>query len=263
MPAAARGRGADPGSWPRPHGGCADSDPEAVGRAGQDEPAGRDLVRAPWSDLRQGGHRTLAHRRWLARQVFEHTAQRIVLQEKVDASADAAQQLHRLDEQQSTPSPALAEATWTYRYPAGLSETLRVRLEGLPELQQDSRITTSDTGAEASQSAPFRPFAERRKECPTGRLGGGRGTVVKPSPLCFQWLIKHIILVDVARRMWTRLSCLIRRNGIWTSGLQLWQQRAAARLYARPPRPCANPPDWRPATRPVPITMHFRAARDS
>jgi hypothetical protein len=188
MPAAARGRGADPGSWPRPHGGCADSDPEAVGRAGQDEPAGRDLVRAPWSDLRQGGHRTLAHRRWLARQVFEHTAQRIVLQEKVDASADAAQQLHRLDEQQSTPSPALAEATWTYRYPAGLSETLRVRLEGLPELQQDSRITTSDTGAEASQSAPFRPSQSAEKNVRLDDLAEGEELSSNPLRCVFSGL---------------------------------------------------------------------------
>ena len=46
-----------------------------------------------------GGHWTLAHRRWLARQAFEHTAQQIVFQEKVDAIADAAQRLHRLEEQ--------------------------------------------------------------------------------------------------------------------------------------------------------------------
>ncbi len=32
-----------------------------------------------------GGHWTLAHRRWLARQAFEHTAQQIVFQEKIDA----------------------------------------------------------------------------------------------------------------------------------------------------------------------------------
>ena len=46
-----------------------------------------------------GGHWTLAHRRWLARQAFEHPAQQIVLQEKIDAIEDAAQRLRRLDEQ--------------------------------------------------------------------------------------------------------------------------------------------------------------------
>lgn len=38
-------------------------------------------------------------RRWLARQSFEHTAQQIVFQEKIDAIEDASQRLHRLDEQ--------------------------------------------------------------------------------------------------------------------------------------------------------------------
>jgi transposase len=37
-----------------------------------------------------GGHWTVAHRRWLARQTFEHTAQQIVFQEGVDAIEDAA-----------------------------------------------------------------------------------------------------------------------------------------------------------------------------
>jgi transposase len=46
-----------------------------------------------------GGHWTLAHRRWLARQAFEHQAAQIVFQETSDAIADAAQRLHRLDEQ--------------------------------------------------------------------------------------------------------------------------------------------------------------------
>jgi transposase len=46
-----------------------------------------------------GGHWTLAHRRWLARQSFEHTAQQIVFQEGVDAIEDAAQRLHRLEAQ--------------------------------------------------------------------------------------------------------------------------------------------------------------------
>jgi transposase len=46
-----------------------------------------------------GGHWTLAHRRWLAKQAFEHAAQQIVFQEAIDAIADAAQRLRRLEQQ--------------------------------------------------------------------------------------------------------------------------------------------------------------------
>jgi transposase len=157
-----------------------------------------------------GGHWTLAHRRWLGRQSFEHTAQQIVFQEKIDAIEDAAQRLRRLDEQLRAIVPtwsmapvveayqamrgasflvavifaaeigdvrrfdtppqlmaflglvpgerstgdtvrrssltlagnrrarrALVEAAWTYRYPARVSEALRVRLEGLPKAVRD------------------------------------------------------------------------------------------------------------------------------
>lgn len=48
---------------------------------------------------RGGGHWTLAHRRWLAKQAFEHAAQQIVFQEGIDAIEDAAQRLHRLEQQ--------------------------------------------------------------------------------------------------------------------------------------------------------------------
>jgi transposase len=155
-------------------------------------------------------HWTLAHRRWLARESFEHAAQQIVFQEKIDAIEDAVQRLHRLDEQLRVIVPtwsmarvveayqamrgasflvavifaaeigdvrrfdtppqlmaflglvpgerstgdtvrrssltlagnrrarrALVEAAWTYRYPARVSETLRPRLEGLPQAVRD------------------------------------------------------------------------------------------------------------------------------
>lgn len=191
----------------------------------------RDLVRARESgadDLRRkrqqllsfllrhgriyegGGHWTLAHRRWLARQSFEHPAQQIVFQEKIDAIEDAVQRLRRLHEQLGAIVPtwsmarvveayqamrgasflvavifaaeigdvrrfetppqlmaflglvpgerstgdtirrssltlagnrrarrALVEAAWTYRYPARISEALRLRLEGLPKAVRD------------------------------------------------------------------------------------------------------------------------------
>jgi transposase len=156
------------------------------------------------------GHWTLAHRRWLAKQAFEHAAQQIVFQEGIDAIADAAQRLRRLEQQLALIVPgwsmapvveayqamrgasflvavifaaeigdvrrfetprqlmsflglvpaesstgdtvrrkgltlagnrrarrALVEAAWTYRYPARVSETLRVRLDGLPKAVRD------------------------------------------------------------------------------------------------------------------------------
>ncbi len=46
-----------------------------------------------------GGHWTLAHRRWLAGQKFEHAAQQIVFQEGIDAIDDALQRLRRLEKQ--------------------------------------------------------------------------------------------------------------------------------------------------------------------
>lgn len=46
-----------------------------------------------------GGHWTLAHRRWLAGQAFEHPAEQIVFQEMIDAIEDAGQRVRRLDEQ--------------------------------------------------------------------------------------------------------------------------------------------------------------------
>jgi transposase len=157
-----------------------------------------------------GGHWTLAHRRWLAKQAFEHAAQQIVFQEAIDAIADGAQRLRRLEQQLALIVPswsmapvveayqamrgasflvavifaaeigdvrrfetprqlmsflglvpaesstgdtvrrkgltlagnrrarrALVEAAWTYRYPARVSETLRVRLDGLPKAVRD------------------------------------------------------------------------------------------------------------------------------
>ena len=46
-----------------------------------------------------GGHWTIAHRRWLASQKFEHAAQQIVFQEAIDAIEDALQRLRRLEKQ--------------------------------------------------------------------------------------------------------------------------------------------------------------------
>ena len=151
-------------------------------------------------------HWSLAHRRWLARQRFEHAAQQIVFQDAINAIEDAAARLHELDRQLLAIVPTwsmapvvaayqamrgvsfvvavtfaaevgdvrrfdnprqlmaflglvpgerstgetvyrrgltlagnrrarrvLVEGAWSYRHPARVSETLRVRLEELPK----------------------------------------------------------------------------------------------------------------------------------
>jgi transposase len=79
--------------------------------------------------LRQGRiysasrHWTLAHRRWLARQGFEHPAQQIVFQEGIDAIEDAAQRLRRLEEQLAiiVPSWSMAPVVAAYQAMRGAS----------------------------------------------------------------------------------------------------------------------------------------------
>jgi len=58
-------------------------------------------------------HWSLAHRRWLADQKFQHPAQQIVFQDAVNAIEDAAARLRRLDEQlvAIVPSWSMAPAT--------------------------------------------------------------------------------------------------------------------------------------------------------
>jgi transposase len=70
-----------------------------------------------------GGHWTLAHRRWLAHQAFDHPAQQIVFQEGVDAMDDAAQRLRRLDEQLAAivPTWSLAPVVQAYQAMRGAS----------------------------------------------------------------------------------------------------------------------------------------------
>ena len=70
-----------------------------------------------------GGHWTLAHRRWLARQAFEHPARQIVFQEGVDAIDDAARRLRRLQEQlaATVPNWSLAPVVQAYQAMRGAS----------------------------------------------------------------------------------------------------------------------------------------------
>lgn len=75
-----------------------------------------------------GGHWTLAHRRWLAKQGFEHPAQQIVFQEAIDAIEDAAQRLRRLEQQlvQIVPSWSMAPVVEAYQAMRGASFVVAV-----------------------------------------------------------------------------------------------------------------------------------------
>ena len=65
-----------------------------------------------------GGHWTLAHRRWLAKQSFEHPAQQIVFQEATDAIIDADQRLRRLEQQLAVIVPSWSRAPVVEAYQA-------------------------------------------------------------------------------------------------------------------------------------------------
>lgn len=75
---------------------------------------GRLYTGKPWS---------LAHRRWLAGQRFDHPAQQIVFQDGVDAITDAASRLRRLDEQLAAivPSWSMAPVIDAYQAMRGVS----------------------------------------------------------------------------------------------------------------------------------------------
>jgi transposase len=68
-------------------------------------------------------HWSLAHRRWLAGQKFEHPAQQIVFQDAVNAIEDAAARLRRLDEQlvAIVPSWSMAPVVTAYQAMRGVS----------------------------------------------------------------------------------------------------------------------------------------------
>ena len=65
-----------------------------------------------------GGHWTLAHRRWLACQTFEHAAQQIVFQEGIDAIEDALERLRRLEKQLALVVPEWSMAPVVEAYQA-------------------------------------------------------------------------------------------------------------------------------------------------
>ena len=87
-----------------------------------------------------GGHWTLAHRRWLARQAFEHPAQQIVFQEAVHAIEDAAQRLRRLDEQLAVIVPTWSVAPQVQAYQAMRGASFLVAVTFAAEIGDVSRF---------------------------------------------------------------------------------------------------------------------------
>jgi transposase len=73
-------------------------------------------------------HWSLAHRRWLAGQKFEHPAQQIVFQDATDAIEDATTRLQRLDEQLGAivPSWSMAPVVAAYQAMRGVSFVVAV-----------------------------------------------------------------------------------------------------------------------------------------
>lgn len=89
-----------------------------------------------------GGHWTLAHRRWLARQAFEHAAQQVVFQEGIDAIEDAAQRLHRLEQQLTLIVPGWSMAPVVAAYQAMRGASFLVAVTFAAEIGDVRRFET-------------------------------------------------------------------------------------------------------------------------
>jgi len=88
------------------------------------------------------GHWTQAHRRWLARQGFEHAAQQIVFQEGVDAIEDASQKLHRFDDQLARLVPCWSMAPMVDAYQAMRGASFLIAVTFAAEIGDVRRFET-------------------------------------------------------------------------------------------------------------------------
>jgi transposase len=89
-----------------------------------------------------GGHWTLAHRRWLAKQSFDHATQQIVFQEAINAIADAAQRLHRLEQQLTRIAPNWSMAPLVEAYQAMRGVSFLVAVTFAAEIGDVRRFDT-------------------------------------------------------------------------------------------------------------------------
>jgi len=88
------------------------------------------------------GHWTLAHRRWLAAQKFEHAAQQIVFQDGIDAIEDALQRLRRLDRQLALIVPEWSMAPVVKAYQAMRGASFLVAVTFAAEIGDVRRFDT-------------------------------------------------------------------------------------------------------------------------
>ena len=89
-----------------------------------------------------GGHWTMAHRRWLAGQKFEHPAQQIVFQEAIDAIEDALQRLRRLEKQLAVIVPEWSMAPVVEAYQAMRGASFLVAVTFAAEIGDVRRFDT-------------------------------------------------------------------------------------------------------------------------
>ena len=91
---------------------------------------------------RGGGHWTLAHRRWLAGQKFDHAAQQIVFQEGIDSIEDVLQRLRRLEKQLAVIVPEWSMAPGVEAYQAMRGASFLVAVTFAAEIGDLRRFDT-------------------------------------------------------------------------------------------------------------------------
>jgi transposase len=89
-----------------------------------------------------GGHWTLAHRRRLAGQTFDHAAQQIVFQEGIDAIEDSLQRLRRLEKQLALVAPEWSMAPVVAAYQAMRGASFLVAVTFAAEIGDVRRFDT-------------------------------------------------------------------------------------------------------------------------
>ena len=119
-----------------------------------------------------GGHWTLAHRRWLANQKFEHAAQQIVFQEGIDAIEDALQRLRRLEKQLTLIVPEWSMAPVVEAYQAMRGASFLVAVTFAAEIG-DAPVRYATTADVLPRSGPSGEL-DRRYDPTEGPHRGGQ-----------------------------------------------------------------------------------------
>ena len=129
-----------------------------------------------------GGHWTLAHRRWLANQKFEHVSQQIVFQEGIDAIEDALERLRRLEKQLALIVPDWSMAPVVEAYQAMRGASFLVAATFAAEIGDVRRFDTprqlmSFLGLVPAESSTGDTIRRKGSPCgqPTRATGAGRG----------------------------------------------------------------------------------------